>query len=204
MKNIILNEKYNSSDFLFEKAIGDKIFLKKKKLIDLSFCSGAILLGHNHPVFKKSIKQYLNGNLSIFSHPNTQAIKLSNTIKYFFPKFKRVIFCNTGSESVIKALRISRATNSKKKVVSVSGSWHGSTDQTLFYPKKNFSPEPISAGLKESDRKNIIFVPYNNIKKTKIILDKKKREINCIIIEPIMGCLPNDESKPYLKFLEKY
>jgi len=204
VKNIILNEKYNSSDFLFEKAIGDKIFLKKKKLIDLSFCSGAILLGHNHPVFKKSIKQYLNGNLSIFSHPNTQAIKLSNTIKYFFPKFKRVIFCNTGSESVIKALRISRATNSKKKMVSVSGSWHGSTDQTLFYPKKNFSPKPISAGLKESDRKNIIFVPYNNIKKTKIILDKKKREINCIIIEPIMGCLPNDESKPYLKFLEKY
>ena len=58
MKNIILNEQYNSAKFLFDKAKGDQIFLKKKTFIDLSFCSGAVFLGHNHPIFKKSVKEY--------------------------------------------------------------------------------------------------------------------------------------------------
>ena len=204
MKNIILNEKYDSTRVLFEKAKADKIFYKKKNYLDLSFCSGAIYLGHNHPVFKKSINEYLKNNFSLFSNPNTQAVKLSKNIKFFFPNFFKIIFCSTGSEAVIKALRISRATNKKKKIVLVTGSWHGSTDSTLFYPGKNLTPEILSSGIKESDKKNTIFIPYNDIKKTKKILDKQKQEINCIIIEPVMGCLPNDYSKPYLKFLETY
>ena len=204
MKNLILNSQYKSSKFFFNKAIGDLILLKNKNIIDLSFCSGAILLGHNHPIFKKSVKEYLDNNYSIFSHPNTQAIKLSQTIKKFFPNFEKIIFCNTGSEAVIKALRISRAINLKKKIVSVAGSWHGSSDQTLFSPKKNFTPQPMSAGLKESDRKRLIFIPYNNIERAKKIINKHKNNINCIIIEPVMGCLPTNDSIIYLKFLEKY
>ena len=204
MKNIILNEKYNSTKVFFEKAKGDRIFYKNKSYIDLSFCSGAIFLGHNHSLFKKSASEYLKNNFSIFSNPNTQAVKLSKNIKFFFPNFHKIVFCNTGSESVIKALRISRAISKKKKVVLVTGSWHGSTDNTLFYPRKNLMPESLSAGIKESDKKNTIFIPYNEIKISKKILDKKKNNINCVIIEPIMGCLPNNYSKPYLKFLEQY
>ena len=204
MKNLILNEKYNKTKVLFQKAKGDKIFYKNKSYFDLSFCSGAIFLGHNHPIFKKSIYEYVKNDFSIFSNPNTQAVKLSKNIKSFFPNFYKIVFCNTGSEAVIKALRISRSINKKKKIVLVTGSWHGSTDNTLFYPGKNFNPEPLSAGLKESDKKNTIFIPYNDIKLTKKILDQNIKEINCIIIEPVMGCLPNDNSKPYLKFLETY
>ena len=37
---------------------------------------------------------------------------------------------------MIKALRICRSLNKKKLIVSVSGSWHGSVDQTLYAPEK--------------------------------------------------------------------
>ena len=63
----------------------------------------------------------------------------------------------------------------KKKLVLVSGSWHGSTDNTLFYPGKKFSPEPLSAGIKDTDKKNTIFIPYNDIEKSKKILDKNRK-----------------------------
>ena len=56
VKNLILNEKYNNSKNFFEKAKANQIFLKNKKLIDLSLCSGVVFLGHNHSVFKKSIR----------------------------------------------------------------------------------------------------------------------------------------------------
>ena len=48
MSKYILNEGYNSKDaLLFDVGYKDYIFSKKKKYIDLGFCSGANLLGHN-------------------------------------------------------------------------------------------------------------------------------------------------------------
>jgi|TARA_B110000438_G_scaffold225847_1_gene219994 glutamate-1-semialdehyde 2,1-aminomutase len=204
MNNLILNEKYSETSSFFEKAKGDTIFYKNKKLIDLSLCSGVLILGHNSLVFRRGITKYLNKNISIFSHPNVHALQLSKNINHFFPNCKKFVFCNSGVEGVFKSLRISRAMNKKNIIVSVVGSWHGSTDQTLFYPKHNLSPEPSSAGLSASDQKNLKFIPYNNIEKSKKILDKIKKKTTCIIIEPITACLPLKNTKPYLKFLEKY
>ena len=53
MSNFILNEGYNKEkNLFFEKGYRDIIFSKKKKFIDLSFCSGENLLGNNIPINK--------------------------------------------------------------------------------------------------------------------------------------------------------
>ena len=176
MKNIILNEGYHNSKVLFDKGINDKVYIKKKSYIDLSNCAGSLILGHNHRIFKESIKKYLHNNLSIFAHPNLHAKNFSQTIKKIFPNFLNIIYCNSGTEAVSKALRISRAINYKKKyIVSVSGSWHGSVDQLLFYPGKKMKPTPLSSGITKNDKKNIIIIPYGDIILSKKILDKKKK-----------------------------
>lgn len=203
-KNIILNEGYKNPKLIFDKGVGNKIVIKNKSLYDLSYSSGVIFLGHNHFIFKNSLKECINKKISIFSNPNIYAYKLAKTIKNFFPYFNKVIFCSTGSESVIKALRISRAVSKKDIVVCAVGSWHGSVDQTLFFPKKNLSPVPISSGLKEVDKKNILFIPYNDINESKKILNKFKNNISCVLIEPVTASLPNKSVQFYLKFLESY
>tara|TARA_B100001123_G_C15327960_1_gene1030209 strand:- start:250 stop:1476 length:1227 start_codon:yes stop_codon:yes gene_type:complete len=205
MKNVpILNENYRKTEFFFEKAKNDKIFTKNKKIIDLSHCSGSLILGHNNLVIKKALKEYLKKNISIFSHPNIHAVEFSKNIKYFFPNFDKIVFCNSGAEAVTKALRLSRSLNKKKFIVSVAGSWHGSVDKTLFHPRKNFRAKPLSAGLSYDDQKKIIFIPYNDIEKSKNILTKYKNNINCIIVEPVMAALPITDAKNYLIFLERF
>ena len=84
----------------------------------------------------------------------------------------------------------------------MGGSWHGSADETL-YIKKNKKKFPLSDGL-NSSKTNIIFVPYNDIELTKKILDKYKKKIMCILIEPIQAGLPIENAKNYLKFLYNY
>jgi glutamate-1-semialdehyde 2,1-aminomutase len=202
--NIILNEGYSKAKLIFDKASGNKILVNKKFLYDLSYSSGVVFLGHNHNIFKKSLKEFINNKISFFSNPNIYAYKLAHSIKKFFPFFSKVIFCSTGSESVIKALRICRAISEKKIIVCVVGSWHGSVDQTLFFPKKNLSPVPISSGFKDEDKKNILFIPYNDIGESKKILDKSKNNINCIIIEPVTASLPVKSIRLYLEFLQSY
>lgn len=204
MKNYILNEGYGNTKIYFERAYKDKIYSKNKKFIDLSNCAGSIMLGHNHSYFKKSLKDYINKKISNFAHPNEHAINFSKTIRKIFPTFNDIIYCNSGTEAVIKSLRISRAINKKKFIVSVSGSWHGSVDQLLFTPDKNLKPHPLSAGLTNAALKNIYFIPYGDIETSKKILDKIKRNINCLIIEPIQASLPSKNPLKYLKFIEKY
>ena len=201
----ILNEGYNNKDvLLFETGYKDGIFSKKKKYIDLGFCSGANLLGHNLKFQNKILKEYIDKKISNFSSPNLHAVNLSKEIKKILPNFSKFIFCNSGSEANIKALRICRALTGKSKVVTATGSWHGSVDQFLFKPNKKFKNEKLSDGVTSEQKKNLIYIPYNNIELSKKILEKNKKKISCIFIEPVQGCLPNKEVKNYLKFLYKY
>ena len=205
MSTNILNEGYNQKkQLLFEAGFKDKIFSGKKKYIDLGFCSGANLLGHNLKFQNKILKDYINKKISNFSTPNLHAFKLSKELKKILPSFAKFIFCNSGSEANIKALRIARAITNKSKVVAATGSWHGSVDQFLFKSNKKFKTISLSDGISNDQKKNLIFIPYNDITLSKKILDKNKKKISCIFIEPIQGCLPNIKIKKYLKFIEKY
>ena len=47
---IIMNEGYDKKDILFSKGVGSHIYIKNKKYLDLSFCAGTNLLGHNSPI----------------------------------------------------------------------------------------------------------------------------------------------------------
>ena len=204
MLNSIFNEGYQNSNLIFEKGINDHIIIQGKKYIDLSNCAGSIILGHNSRFFKRKVGNYLLNNFSNFAHPNIHAINFSKSIKKIFPSFSKVIYCNSGTEAVTKSLRISRSINSRKYIVSVVGSWHGSVDQLLFKTDKNFKKKPLSSWISKNDENNLIFIPYNNIHLSKKILDKKKKQINCVIIEPVQACLPLNDAAKYLKFLEDY
>lgn len=204
MSNLVFNEGYQDAKYIFEKGKDDQVKIKGKNYIDLSNCAGSIVLGHNSSFFKKKIKSYLNNNYSNFAHPNIHAINFSKNIKKIFPSFSKLIFCNSGTEAITKSLRISRCLNKKNYIVSVVGSWHGSVDQLLFKTDKNFKKIPLSSGITKNYEKNLIFIPYNDISLSKKILDKKKNQINCLIVEPVQACLPLEDASKYLKFLETY
>ena len=205
MKKNILNENFQKNEELIERGSGIFIYKNKRKIYDLSQSSGVLLFGHNHNIFKLSLRDILSKKITISSKPNIYSIKLFRLIKFFFPNFQKIIFCTTGSESVIKSLRIAKSLNPQKKyLISVAGSWHGSVDQTLFIPNKRNKPLPLSEGIDKNFNKNIKFVPYQDIAKTKKILDKFKKTSYALIIEPIMGSIPDHNAENYLKFIEKY
>ena len=170
MTKVILNEGYDNEKNLFLKEFKEKIFSKKKGYIDLSMCAGSLLLGHNHQVFRNSLKKFLNKKISNFAAPNIYADIYSKNIKKIIKNSEKIIFCNSGTEAIIKSLRISRAVNKKKKIALVTGGWHGSVDQLLYKSSKNLKPTVLSSGLFEENIKNLILIPYNDINKTKVEL----------------------------------
>ena len=203
LNNILMNEGYQSKFEAFSAGKGSNIFINKRKFLDLSLCAGSIILGHNSKVFKKSLNDISKNNISNFAAKNYFAKNFSLTLKKMFPNYDKFIFCNSGTEAVFKSLRVARAITKKNVIISVTGSWHGSTSELLYSTNKNLKPIPLSSGLDINAKKNIKFIPYNDVIQSKKILDKYKKKIMCIIIEPIQGCLPL-MAKKYLKFLENY
>jgi glutamate-1-semialdehyde 2,1-aminomutase len=200
----ILNENYQQNKYLFTKGIGSYVFSKSKKYLDLTSGGGCLLLGHNNKIFKKTIKEFTKKNISNFAAPNEFAKKLSLNLIKIFPQFKKIIFCNSGAEANLKALRICRALTKKDMVINVAGSWHGSVDQFLFTSNRKNIPVPISEGLEKNNKRNLIYIPYNDINRSIKILDKYKNEISCVFLEPIQACLPDKDSENYLKFISDY
>lgn len=201
-ENFLLNEGYQFGNIFFEKGKGQYIYSKNKKYLDLSCCVGTLLLGHNSQILNSSFKEVGKKNISNFAALNVHASNFSRTIKKLIPQYSKFIMCNSGTEAVTKGLRICRAITKKSLLISVSGSWHGSADETLYVKNKN-KKVSLSNGL-YSNENEIEFIPYNDIQMSKKILDKNKKKIMCILIEPIQACLPSENYKKYLKFLYNY
>ena len=176
MSKNILNEGYGKNTELFYKGYKEKIFSNRKSYLDLSMCAGSILLGHNHFIYQNSLKNFLKKKISNFAAPNLYSEIFSKKIKKIIPHADQLIFCNSGSEAVIKSLRIARALNDKPKICYTSGSWHGSVDQLLYTANKNLKAIKLSSGLPEETLKNLILLPFNDLDKTKKILNKNKKK----------------------------
>ena len=202
-KNHILNEGYNTSD-LISHSLGAYIFVNKKKYLDLSNCAGSQILGHNSVLIKNWFDELNKKKISNYANPNIYALEFGNTLKKIFPNFSKFIFCNSGSESIMKALRICRAITKKEIIINTTGSWHGSLNETLYNTNKNFKNFRLSDGLPSDTKNNIKFIPYGNITISTEILDKFKKKICCILIEPIQGSLPDIQNLKYIKFLQDY
>ncbi len=203
MNNFLLNEGYDDLNNLFTSGKGSNIYINNKKYLDLSLCAGSLLLGHNPIIFQKSIKNVLKQDVSNFAAKNKYAVDLTKTLKKIFPEYERFVFCNSGTEAVMKSLRIARAVTEKNIIISVTGSWHGSTSELLYTNNNKLENIELSSGLDLNFKNSLKFIPYNDIRTSEKILNKYKKQIMCVIIEPIQGCLPTD-AKKFLKFLNNY
>ena len=203
MNNFLLNEGYDTLENLFTSGKGSNIYIKNKRYLDLSLCAGSHILGHNPIIFQKSIKNMLKLGISNFAAKNKYAVDFSKTLKKIFPKYEKFVFCNSGTEAVMKSLRIARAVTKKNIIISVTGSWHGSTSELLYTNNNKLESVELSSGLDLNFKNNLKFIPYNDIRASEITLNKYKKQIMCVIVEPIQGCLPT-EAKKFLKFLDNY
>lgn len=200
---LLLNEGYDDNIYI-ESSYGSYIYIDKKKYVDLSSCAGSQILGYSNNKVNKIYREIIKKKISNCALPNVYAKEFAYTLNKILKNFSKYIFCNSGSEAIVKGLRIARSINNKKLIINTTGSWHGSVNETLYAAKKNLALKKLSDGLPKFNEKYLKFIPYGNILISKKILDKYKKNINCILLEPIQGSLPTDNNVNYIRFLESY
>ncbi|QOY54557.1 aminotransferase class III-fold pyridoxal phosphate-dependent enzyme [Candidatus Sulfurimonas marisnigri] len=208
-KSLVLNEGYAPDDNkLYIKESYDCYIkdVKNNIYIDTAMGGGSFVLGHAQKFIQNEIiKQLKKG--SLYTLPNEKTHELASLLNQAIPNFNRFVFCSTGSEATMRAIRIARAYTNKKKIAIFSGSWHGSHDLLMVddtYVGNEQVPKKIlkSNGMLHDILKNIILLPYNQEKAFEIIT-KNKNDLAMVLIEPAQGSNPRDDIKGFLQNLRK-
>jgi len=190
-----------SYPLMFEKATGPFLIDKSgKKYLDFLCGAGSLNYGHNNPVLKKQVIEYLNKDGVIHS------LDLATTSKEeFLSSFAKNILAPrhmnykiqftgpTGTNAVEAALKIARKVTNRTKIISFTNGFHGVTLGSLATTGN--AHHRGGAGVPLND---VIFMPYDGYMGKKIntidylrrVLEDNSSGIDlpaAIILETIQG-----------------
>ena len=179
----ILNEGYDRLERATQ-ANGKYITIDNRKLVDLSMGAGTHIFGHG--TIAKMIKNSLNRG-SLFTVPNNIADKCAELL-HKVTLFNHFVFCNSGTEATMRAIRIARAYTGRDKIVFFDGYWHGTHDYGLTL---------YSTGIPQVIKDMVIVLPFTDDAFKRI----KEKDIAIVMIEPIQSSLPINRGE-FLKNLK--
>ena len=97
------------------------------RLLDLSMGFGAMLVGHLNPVVVDAVKHALDEIGTLFVTPSSQATDMAERFKTRFG-LDMLRFTNSGTESLMYAIRSARAVTGRKAIIKIEGGYHGGYD----------------------------------------------------------------------------
>ncbi len=182
------------------------------KLLDFQNNYTSLIHGHAHPETVEAVREQIAKG-SAYTAPFEKQIELSEILTQRFPSVDMIRYTNSGTEANMHALRIARAYTGKAKIIKTEGGYHGTTDVFEASVDPNIKKAgtldqikviPESRGVSENALKDVLVVPFNDIERTRKMIEEHHRETACIIIEPIMGSAGQiTPDLEYLKFLRK-
>ncbi|RUQ94638.1 aminotransferase class III-fold pyridoxal phosphate-dependent enzyme [Legionella septentrionalis] len=169
--------------------------------IDMAGDFGANLFGHGN---KEIIEPVINQMISAGGALSFESSLLNETARLFceLTGNERVTFCQSGSESVMIAVRIARAFTSKKQIVLFKGSYHGLTDGLMVNGSENYQAKPKYLGITEGTVQDVICLPYN-IHESLQFIKKNAQNLAAILVEPVQSRFPDIQPREFLNELRE-
>ena len=149
---------------------------------------GALILGHNHPAVVQAIKKSIAKGTS-FGITTKPEIEIAQFITKHVPSIDMVRFVNSGTEATMSAIRLARGFTQRNKIIKFDGCYHGHVDDLLTTAGSgvSFLAASSSAGIPGAHMQNTFSLPYNDIQTLTHTIERHRKELACVIIEPVAG-----------------
>jgi len=159
---------------------------------------GVHVLGHAPDFVLEKVREVASRGTHL-GYPHELLVEYAELLTKVLPGVEMVRFCNSGTESVMYALRLARAFTGLDKVVKMEGGWHGAYDGLHVGVAPPYDV-PESLGLPREAISNTVVVPYNDLGALEEVL--KGGDVAAVIVEPVMGAAGCIGPEPgYLKGL---
>ena len=184
---------------IVSEAKGSKLYtVDGEKLLDYHLAFGAVVLGHSDPDVAMAVSSQAARLVLHGAGASDVEIEYGELLASLIPGGEAVLFTNSGSESVMMALRLARAYTGRSLIVKFEGNYHGWHVFSLY----NVSTPLEAGGLRaESDgipggaASTVAVLPYNDSESLATFMGEKGGEVAAVILEPVahsMGVVPAD------------
>jgi glutamate-1-semialdehyde 2,1-aminomutase len=156
--------------------------------IDYVLSWGPMILGHAAPSVVSAIKKAAGQGTS-FGAPTELEVTLAREIRDAFPSMQKVRLVSSGTEAVMSAIRVARAFTKRDGIIKFEGCYHGHGDYLLAKAGSGIATLgiPDSPGVPSDFAKHTFTVPYNNLAAVRDLVEARRDEVACVIIEPVAG-----------------
>ena len=160
------------------------------RLLDLSMGFGAMLVGHLNPVVVDAVKHALDEIGTLFVTPSSQATDMAERFKTRFG-LDMLRFTNSGTESLMYAIRSARAFTGRKAIIKIEGGYHGGYDPLQVSVKPGLdeigpADNPTPATPFDVEAGTVHVVAYNDLGQLERVLSAHGTQIACLVVEPII------------------
>lgn len=183
--------------FYVQRAKGSHFWdVDGNEFIDYMCAYGPMVLGYGHEVIEaEAKKQYDEVNCA--SAPGPVMVELAEHMTKLVGGMNWAFFAKNGGDVTTYATMVARAATGRKKIITVSGGYHGVAPWTQG---------PDHAGIIDEDAANILKVKWNDVEGFEALLKKHKGEIAGFIATPYHHPTFCDNEMPaagYWKTVEK-
>lgn len=160
------------------------------RLLDLSMGFGAMLVGHLNPVVVEHVTEALTHTGTLFVTPSPQATDMAERFQERFG-LDMLRFTNSGTESLMYAIRVARAHTGRKAIIKIEGGYHGGYDPLQVSVKPDLADiGPAEAPIPEVpfdvEAGTVHVVAYNDLGQLERVLAEHGRDIAALVIEPVI------------------
>ncbi|WP_028888242.1 aminotransferase class III-fold pyridoxal phosphate-dependent enzyme [Tenacibaculum ovolyticum] len=186
-----------------KKSKGSKIIdLNNNEYVDLTMGFGVNILGYNPDFIEKALQEELKKGYAV-GPMNEMAGKVAALISELTGN-ERIAFYNSGSEAVMVALRLARATTGKSKYVIFKESYHGTFDGILALsnPLDLDNSIPLAPGVTDNFINNTIVLEYGSKASLEYIRENAD-ELAAVLIEPVQSRRPDLQPTEFIQEVRK-
>lgn len=152
-----------------------------RELIDANNNFTVAIHGHAHPAIVEAAERTLRDGAS-FGLPNLREWEHAELLLERFPELDQVRYTNSGTEAVMTALRVARASTGRDACIVMAGGYHGTSDSALCA-----GGEPYTRGVPRGVIDDVTVVPLNDTAALREAVERDPGRYAAVLID----LLPN-------------
>jgi glutamate-1-semialdehyde 2,1-aminomutase len=155
--------------------------------VDYLMCGAPIILGHGFEPLDEKIIGVIREKGPATGLTSEYELMAAREIIAHMPGVEMVRFLQSGTEADMAAIRIARAFTGRQKIIKISGSYHGWSDQMVFSLHVPGTASLNSRGIPDEFYTHLVDVPPNDFDALEKAFEDNKDNVAGILVEPIGG-----------------
>ncbi len=189
-----------------ERAEGAHVWdVDGNEYVDIAMGFGALLFGHSPSFLVDALQEQARRGIGL----GWQSYMVGKVAKLFceITGVERVSFCNSGTEAVMTAIRLARATTGRSKIAVFAGSFHGTFDGVLVKSHetadKSLRTIALAPGTPDSMIEDVISLYFGRPESLEM-LKAHAQDLAAVIVELPQSRRPDLLPTKFLQELRKF